>query len=102
MSESVRQEVPGRHTLLSSRPFQVLPPLEYLGPSWDLMSLLFCFFISVDMEFIIHFLKKYLFLALLGVSCGMWDLCCGMWDLLLWRAGFSLVEACGLQSTWAL
>ena len=38
-----------------------------------------------------------LFLAVLGLSCGMQDLCCGTRDLLLQCAGFSLVVACGFS-----
>ena len=41
------------------------------------------------------FKNFYLFLAALGVSFRMWDLS-------LWRVGFSLVVAHGLQGAWAL
>ena len=48
--------------------------------------ILFCF---------LNFIQVYLFLAALG-------LCCGMRDLLLWPASFSLVVARRFQSAWAL
>ena len=50
------------------------------------------FFLDLLFLFIYLF---YLFLAALGVSFRMWDLS-------LWRVGFSLVVAHGLQGAWAL
>ena len=46
-------------------------------------------------------LKIFIYLAALGLSCGMRDRCCSMWDLSLWHVGFSLLVVCGLQSLWA-
>ena len=56
------------------------------------------------------FICLIIYLAALGLSCGMWDLCCGMWDLCcgmqdlqLQHTGSSsaacelLVAACGIQ-----
>ena len=50
---------------------------------------------------------SFIYLAALGLSCGIWDLCCDLWDLscdlcwILWDLSLqgvvSLVVVCGLQ-----
>ena len=43
-----------------------------------------------------NFIKIFIYLAVLGLSCNMQDLHCIMQDLSLWHTN-SLVVACGLQ-----
>ena len=55
---------------------------------------------DVSFSFLLY-LFIYLFLAVLGLSCGARDLSLQRTGSSLRHAGFSLVVACRLQSTWA-
>ena len=46
--------------------------------------------------FVFFFKYLFIYLAALGLACGMWGLCCCMWDLFFkLQHAESLVAACG-------
>ena len=72
-------------------------------------GLLSWFFFFLMIVFVLSLFTTYLlvYLALLGLSCGMQDLCCVLWDILLWCTDSSCVvgapehtgfSSCGAQA----